>query len=121
VHTATWGGLNGSSQDLHKFFFYKPCGADFIRGWQFKQSKALFTFLLSTAVQIDPRWEILSVQLVTRCCTVRLSRHRISDGMTRPVSDGMRYAPNVRRAQSTKKRRPAMKKISTGEGVSTVA
>src|SRR5580700_6759673 len=33
--------------------------------------------------------------------------------MRRPVSDGMRYAPNVRRAQGTKKRRPAMKKTST--------
>src|SRR3984957_3611776 len=33
--------------------------------------------------------------------------------MRRPVSSGMRYAPNVRRAQGTKKRRPAMKKITT--------
>src|SRR6201997_3985800 len=33
--------------------------------------------------------------------------------MRRPVSSGMRYAPNVRRARGTKKRRPAMKKIST--------
>src|SRR6202051_664258 len=33
--------------------------------------------------------------------------------MRRPVSRGMRYAPNVRRAQGTKKRRPAMKKTST--------
>src|SRR5580765_215162 len=33
--------------------------------------------------------------------------------MRRPVSRGMRYAPNVRRAQGTMKRRPAMKKIST--------
>src|SRR5450755_758930 len=33
--------------------------------------------------------------------------------MRRPVSGGMRYAPNVRRAQGTKKRRPAMKKTST--------
>src|SRR5258707_10775869 len=32
--------------------------------------------------------------------------------MRRPVSSGMRYAPNVRRAQGTK-RRAAMKKIST--------
>src|SRR6516162_5982505 len=31
----------------------------------------------------------------------------------RPVSRGMRYAPNVRRARGTKKRRPAMQKIST--------
>src|SRR5258708_38219102 len=36
-----------------------------------------------------------------------------TDGMRRPVSRGMRYAPNVRRARSTMKRRPAMKKIST--------
>ena len=35
------------------------------------------------------------------------------DGMRRPVSRGMRYAPKVRRAQGTKKRRPAMQKIST--------
>src|SRR6202521_4911255 len=33
--------------------------------------------------------------------------------MRRPVSSGMRYAPNVRRAQGTQKRRPAMKKTST--------
>src|SRR5580700_1258782 len=33
--------------------------------------------------------------------------------MRRPVSGGMRYAPNVRRAQGTKKGRPAMKKTST--------
>src|SRR5882672_1343747 len=33
--------------------------------------------------------------------------------MRRPVSRGMRYAPNVRRARGTIKRRPAMKKIST--------
>src|SRR4029077_12819464 len=33
--------------------------------------------------------------------------------MRRPVSRGMRYAPNVRRAQGTRKRRPAMKKTST--------
>src|SRR5438445_4007622 len=33
--------------------------------------------------------------------------------MRRPVSRGMRYAPNVRRARGTMKRRPAMKKIST--------
>src|SRR5215469_2023257 len=33
--------------------------------------------------------------------------------MRRPVSRGMRYAPNVRRARSTKKRRLAMQKIST--------
>src|SRR6202166_5005432 len=33
--------------------------------------------------------------------------------MRRPVSSGMRYAPNVRRAQGTKKRRPAMRKITT--------
>src|SRR5437879_1835437 len=37
----------------------------------------------------------------------------IPDGMRRPVSHGMRYAPNVRRARGTIKRRPAMKKIST--------
>src|SRR5438270_775677 len=33
--------------------------------------------------------------------------------MRRPVSRGMRYATNVRRARGTMKRRPAMKKIST--------
>src|ERR1700692_1016363 len=33
--------------------------------------------------------------------------------MRRPVSHGMRYAPNDRRAFKHKKRRPAMKKIST--------
>src|SRR5215469_17317889 len=33
--------------------------------------------------------------------------------MRRPVSRGMRYAPNFRRAQGTRKRRPAMQKIST--------
>src|SRR5260370_6112007 len=34
-------------------------------------------------------------------------------GMRRPVSRGMRYATNDRRARGTKKRRPAMKKISS--------
>src|SRR5438309_3108675 len=33
--------------------------------------------------------------------------------MRRPVSRGMRYAPNVRRARGARKRRPAMKKTST--------
>src|SRR6202047_2143446 len=33
--------------------------------------------------------------------------------MRRPVSGGMRYAPNSRRARSATERRPAMKKIST--------
>ena len=33
--------------------------------------------------------------------------------MRRPVSSGMRYAPNVRRARGTKKRGPAMQKMST--------
>src|SRR2546421_9022132 len=33
--------------------------------------------------------------------------------MRGPVSRGMRYAPNVRRAQGTMKRRPAMEKTST--------
>src|SRR5260370_42317748 len=33
--------------------------------------------------------------------------------MRRPVYRGMRYAPNVRRARGSMKRRPAMKKIST--------
>src|SRR6266852_4950367 len=36
-----------------------------------------------------------------------------TDEMRRPVSRGMRYAPNVRRARGTMKRRPAMKKFST--------
>src|SRR6202140_4932994 len=30
---------------------------------------------------------------------------RFTDGMRRPVSSGMRYAPNVRRAQGTKNRK----------------
>src|SRR5580693_2545659 len=38
--------------------------------------------------------------------------------MRRPVSSGMRYAPNVRRARGTK-RRPAMKKISTMQAFSS--
>src|SRR5271155_976545 len=37
---------------------------------------------------------------------------RLPDGMRRPVSSGMRYAPNERGALGAKKR-PAMKKIST--------
>src|ERR1700681_2279006 len=47
------------------------------------------------------------------CCIDRLSWQDFTDGMRRPVSSGMRYAPNVRRAQGTEKRRPAMKKTST--------
>src|SRR6202030_2144892 len=38
---------------------------------------------------------------------------RFSDGMRRPVSGGMLYAPNGRRARSATERRPAMKKIIT--------
>src|ERR1700730_5210480 len=37
----------------------------------------------------------------------------LEDGMRRPVSGGMRYAPNRRRARSATERRPAMKKTST--------
>src|SRR6201981_3111773 len=37
----------------------------------------------------------------------------LPDGMRRPVSGGMRYAPNGRRARSANERRPAMKKTST--------
>src|SRR5258708_13565578 len=37
----------------------------------------------------------------------------LPDGMRRPVSIGMRYAPNNRRARSTRERRPAVKKIIT--------
>ena len=33
-----------------------------------------------------------------------------TDGMRMPVSDGMRYAPQDRRAQGAKKRRPAYEK-----------
>src|SRR5580700_9411058 len=36
-----------------------------------------------------------------------------TDGMRRPVSSGMRYAPNDRRAQGATERRPAMKKTIT--------
>src|SRR5271156_5177607 len=42
-----------------------------------------------------------------------LRQPRLSDGMRRPVSLGMRYVPNNRRARSTRERRPAVKKIST--------
>src|ERR1700675_4770391 len=38
---------------------------------------------------------------------------RYSDGMRRPVSTGCDTLPVVRRAQGTKKRRPAMQKLST--------
>ncbi len=37
---------------------------------------------------------------------------RFSDGMRRPVSNGMRYAPNDRRAQGAMERRPAMKRLA---------
>src|SRR5271170_465283 len=46
------------------------------------------------------------------CCIDPLRPPRLSDGMRRPVSSGMRYAPNERRALGAK-RRPAMNKIST--------
>src|SRR6202047_4212681 len=45
--------------------------------------------------------------------SARFREADLSDGMRRPVSRRMRYAPNVRRSQGTKKRRPAMKKTST--------
>src|SRR6202162_858529 len=47
------------------------------------------------------------------CCIDPLSWHCFSDGMRRPVSSGMRYAPNGRRARSATERSPAMKKTST--------
>jgi hypothetical protein len=37
-------------------------------------------------------------------------KHDFSDGMRRPVSDGMRYAPKDRRAQGAMERRPAYEK-----------
>src|SRR6266571_272899 len=37
----------------------------------------------------------------------------LSDGMRRPVSDGMRYAPNDRRARGAIERRPAVNKSNT--------
>src|ERR1700723_1085854 len=46
------------------------------------------------------------------CCVDPLRSPRLPDGMRRPVSSGMRYAPNERGARGAK-RRPAMKKIST--------
>jgi len=35
------------------------------------------------------------------------SKQNFTDGMSRPVSNGMRYAPNRRRAQSATERSPA--------------
>src|ERR1700756_2476096 len=46
-------------------------------------------------------------------CSASFRKADLADEMRRPVSSGMRYAPNVRRARGTKKRRPAMKKTST--------
>src|SRR5580693_6713188 len=46
-----------------------------------------------------------------------MSNNDLPDGMRRPVSSGMRYAPNERRALGAK-RRPAMKKISTVQAFS---
>ena len=47
------------------------------------------------------------------CCIDRLSRSDLSDGMRRPVSGEMRYAPKGRRARSANERRPTMKETST--------
>src|ERR1700690_935194 len=44
---------------------------------------------------------------------LHISGNRLSDGMRRPVSAGCDTLPVVRRAQGTKKRRPAMQKLST--------
>src|SRR6202521_359939 len=68
---------------------------------------------MSPVAQNDSRWEVLSDQLVIWCCIDRLSWHRLSDGMRSPVSGGLRYAPNGRRARSANERRPAMKKTIT--------
>src|ERR1700735_3528667 len=46
------------------------------------------------------------------CCVDPLRSPRLPDGMRRPVSSGMRYAPDERRTLGAK-RRPAMKKIGT--------
>src|SRR5580700_9807934 len=68
---------------------------------------------MSTAIEIDSRREVLSDQWTRGCCIDRLSSHCFSDGMRRPVSGGMRYAPNGRRARSATETRPAMKKTIT--------
>src|SRR6202166_3644148 len=50
---------------------------------------------------------------VARPRKASIRQSRFTDGMRRPVSGGMRYAPNSRRARSATERRPAMKKTST--------
>ena len=47
---------------------------------------------------------------LSKCCNDPLRPPRLSDGMRRPVSSGMRYAPNGRRAQGAMERRPAYEK-----------
>src|SRR5499427_8952166 len=78
-------------------------------------SKFFFDFTMRTALRLV---RIKSTCLVSRAGNVAHSTYLggypvYQIGMRRPVSRGMRYAPNVRRARGTKKRRPAMQKIST--------
>jgi|SRR5580700_7296508 hypothetical protein len=66
----------------------------------------LLSALFSERYSLGARW----VFSFSRCCYLIsvLSSHLFGgswalDGMRRPVSSGMRYAPNVGRAQGTKK------------------
>jgi hypothetical protein len=71
-----------------------------------KQGSVLFESTLANEITLVDSYKKAS----SKCCIDRLSSHRFSDGMRRPVSGGMRYAPNGRRARSATETRPAMKK-----------
>jgi len=47
---------------------------------------------------------------MSRILIPSVRERRLSDGMRRPVSGGMRYAPNVRRAQGTKNKETGYEK-----------
>jgi hypothetical protein len=62
---------------------------------------------------LDRGFGIASVPIIRECTSV--CGHSRLSGMRRPVSSGMRYAPNDRRARSTRERRPARKDYHCGE------
>src|SRR5262245_34356098 len=116
---------NSAREDCLRAMFRLPCPA--IYTFLFPRRRRALLFNSSTSWATNPSFSRCRIRRSLCAATDRrrpegekqfdnLSRRAntpLPDGMRRPVSSGMRYAPNVRRARGTKKRRPAMQKIST--------
>src|SRR5271166_5413383 len=94
----------------------RPLGAIILQLSVFRRTHR--TLLLLTPFRINPPASVLQYTRGEGGALISpLATHHsplpFPDEMRRPVSRGMRYAPNVRRARGTMKRRPAMKKSST--------